>query len=196
MSISPTQTLDELGERTLQLAVVARALDDRSDRATRALEHAAREVSAAVTQLAAVGDQIGRDATDAVARDASAQVREAVAAGFVEADAALNAYALRVRELERRLLDSEAELVRGHRRWLVVAPALLIVGCVLAVAGTAGWVASARSDVARHQAEAATLQALARSDVVRCGDALCVRLAPGHGQGDGYRRVAARATGP
>lgn len=196
MTVSTSRDLDELAERTLQLAIVARALEDRSDRATRAVEQAARDVSAAAAQLASLGEQIGRDATQAVARDAAGHVREAMATGFADAEAAMDACTGRMRALDRALRDSTVALARGHRRWLAVAPALLLVGCGLAVAGTAAWVAEARSDVARHRAETATLQALERSDVVRCGDALCVRLARDGAQADGYRRVAQRATAP
>lgn len=192
MTASASPDFDELAERTLQLAIVARALEDRSDRATRAVEQAARDVSAAAAQLASLGEQIGRDATQAVARDAAGHVREAMATGFADAGAALDACTGRMRELDRALREGTAALARGHRRWLSVAPAVLVVGCALAVAGTTTWVAKARTDVARHRAEAATLQALGRSDVVRCGDALCVRLAPGGAQADGYRRVAER----
>lgn len=193
MSASAFRDFDELAERTLQLAIVARALEDRSDRATRAVEQAARDMSAAAAHLTSLGEQIGRDATQAVARDAAGHVREAVATSIANAGTALDACTGRMRELERALREGTAALARGHRRWLSIAPALLLMGCGIAVAGTVAWVAKARSDVARHRAEAATLQALGRSDVVRCGDALCVRLAPGGAQADGYRRVAERA---
>lgn len=193
MSASASRDFDELAERTLQLAIVARALEDRSDRATRAVEQAARDMSAAAAHLTSLGEQIGRDATQAVARDAAGHVREAVATSIANAGTALDACTGRMRELERALREGTAALARGHRRWLSIAPALLLMGCGIAVAGTVAWVAKARSDVARHRAEAATLQALGRSDVVRCGDALCVRLAPGGAQADGYRRVAERA---
>lgn len=196
MSAPASRDFDELAERTLQLAIVARALEDRNDRATRAAEQAARDVSAAAAHLASLGEQIGRDATQAIARDAAGHLRDATAAGFADAGAALNACTGHMRELDRALREGTAALARGHRRWLSVAPAVLVVGCVLAVAGTTAWVAKARSDVARHRAEAATLQALGRSDVVRCGDALCVRLAPGAAERDGYRRVAERTTPP
>lgn len=57
----------------------------------------------------------------------------------------------------------------------------------------AGWIAEARSDVARHPVEAATLEALAVADVVRCGDALCARVEAGAHAPAGFRRIATKA---
>lgn len=191
--MAPSDDFEALTERTLQLAIVARALDERSEQATRVVEHAAQEVSAAAAHLAGVGDRIGREASQAIAREAATQVRQAVTAAFDEVRGMLDAHARRVHELDMAVQGSCGALARAHRRWLVIGPALLIVGCVLAVVGTAAWVANARADVARHRADAATLQALAEADVMRCGEALCARLDRNGPAPQGYRRIAARS---
>lgn len=190
--MAPSDDFEALTERTLQLAIVARALDERSEQAARAVEHAAQEVSSASAHLAGVGERVGREASQAIAREAAAHARDAVAAAFGEARGMLDAHARRVHELDLAVQSSCGALARAHRRWLVIGPALLVVGCVLAVAGTAAWVASARADVARHRADAATLQALEAADVMRCGDALCARLERDGSAPQGYRRIATR----
>lgn len=188
--------MDALTERTIQLAIVAQALDERSEQATRAAERAATEVSAAAAHLAGIGERIGREATQAIAREAATQAREAVDAAFAQARHALDAHVRRMHELDSAVQASCGALARGHRRWLAVAPALLIVGCVLAVASSMAWVANARADVARHRMEEATLRALADADVVRCGDALCARLQAGAPAPTGYRRIASKRDRP
>lgn len=184
--------MDALAERTLQLAIVAQRLDERSEEAVRATERAAQEVSASAAQLAGVGERIAHDMVQAVARDAGVLLEQAAVRAFAQARSALDAHALRLRELDASVQSSCSALVRSHRRWLAIAPMLLIVGCVLAVLGTMAWVAKARSDVASHRMEAATLRALATADVVRCGDGLCARVEAGSPAPAGYRRIAAK----
>jgi hypothetical protein len=183
--------LDSLTEQTLQLAVVARALDERSQQATRTLEHAAQELAAAAAQLTGAGERIGRDASRVIAHEASAQARRAAAEAFADARAALDTHAGRVRELDATLQASRIATATMQRRWLVLAPAAAIAGCVLAVIGATAWVAKARSDVERHRVDAATLQAVQAADLVHCGDALCARTERGAAP-NGYRRVAPR----
>lgn len=192
MSVETPDALDALAERTLQLAVVARALDERSEQAARSTERAALDVAAAAAHLSGLGERIAREATRAIATEAASQARVAASDAFVEARAALEAHASRVQELDRALASSRHALARMQRRWMVLVPSALIVGSALAVAGATAWVAKARSDVARLQADAATLQTLAAADVVRCGTSLCARTAPGHADADGYRRIAQR----
>ncbi|TCZ84651.1 hypothetical protein [Lysobacter sp. N42] len=187
------QDMDALAERTMQLAIVAQALDMRSEEAVRSVEHAAQEVSAAAAHLAGVGERIAREATQAIAQEAGAQARACVAEAFAEARAMLEAHARRVHELDLAVQASYGSLARAHRRWLALAPAVLILGCVLAVGGTAAWLARARADLAALRAETSTLEAVASADVVRCGSSLCARLEPGRGTRDGYRRIARRA---
>ena len=183
--------LDSLSEQTLQLAVVARALDDRNQRATRTLERAAQELATVAAQLTGAGERVGHDATRVIAREASAQARRAAIEALAEARAALDAHAGRVRELDAALHASRIAMATSQRRWLVLAPAAVIAGCVLAFIGTTAWVAQARRDVERHRVEAATLQAVQAADLVRCGDALCARVEHGPAP-DSYRRVAPR----
>ena len=183
--------LDSLSEQTLQLAVVARALDERSQQATRTLERAAQDLATAAAQLTGAGERVGHDATRVIAQETSAQTLRAATEAFAGARAALDAHAGRVRELDVALHASRNAMATMQRHWLVLAPAAVIAGCVLAVIGTGAWGAQARSDVERNRVEAATLQAVQAADLVRCGDALCARVEHGAAPG-GYRRVAPR----
>jgi len=183
--------LDSLTEQTLQLAVVARALDERSQQATRTLERAAQELAAAAAQLTGAGERVGRDASRVIAHEASAQARRAAAEAFADAGTALDAHAGRVRELDAAVQASRAALVAMQRHWLLIAPAAVLAGCVLAVLGTTAWVAKARADVERHRVDAATLRAVDAADLVRCGDSLCARVEGGSAP-RGYRRIAPR----
>ncbi|MFZ5656741.1 MAG: hypothetical protein ACOY37_06755 [Pseudomonadota bacterium] len=189
--MGPLEHLDILTERTLQLAVVAERLDERSEAAVQATERAAQEVSSAAARLSGVGERAGHDAVQAITRDAAVHLQQAAMAAFAQARAALDAHALRVRELDASVQASCSALARSHRRWLVVAPALLLVGSLLAVIGTAAWVAKARADVAAHRRDAAILAALQRSDVALCGDVLCARV-EGSRLAGGYRKIAPR----
>ena len=183
--------LDLLTEQTLQLAVVGRALDERSQQATRTLERAAQELAAAAAQLTGAGERVGRDASRVIEHEASAQARRAAAEAFADARAALDTHAGRVRDLDATLQASRDAVVAMQRRWLLIAPAAVLAGCVLSVIGTTAWVAAARADVERHRVDAATLRAVDAADLVRCGDSLCARVERGAAP-DGYRRVALR----
>ena len=183
--------LDSLTEQTLQLAVVGRALDERSQQATRSVERAAQELAAAAAQLTNAGERVGREASQVIARDAAAHAREAVAQAFADTRALLDAHSGRVRELDAAVQASRAAMLATQRRWLLIAPAAVLAGCVLAVIGTSAWVANARADVERHRVDAATLRAVDAADLVRCGDSLCARVAGGSAP-EGYRRIAPR----
>lgn len=193
MSMAATDDIDALAERTLELAVVARALDERSERATTSMEGLARELAAATAQLGHLGDRIAHEATQAIARQARSGIDGAVAAALAASSTALDAHARRVRELDGTLRAGSDAVARLHRRWLVVAPALLLTGCALAVAGTLAWTAQARRDVERHRIEAALLRAYNEADVTLCGGRLCARVdSAARADRHGYIGVAAR----
>lgn len=193
MSMPATDDIDALAERTLELAVVARALDERSARATLALENAAQDVAAAAGQLGPLGERIAHDATHAIALDARARIEAAVATAFAAASAAMDAHARRLHALDAALAGSRDAFARSQRRWLVVVPVAVLAGCGLAVAGSLAWIEQARRDVERHRIEASLLRAYNGADVSLCGGRLCARVetsAPRDARG--YVMVAAR----
>ena len=194
MSAHPSDDIDALTERTIELAVVARALDERSQRATSALENTAREVAAGAAELRGLGDRIGHEATQAIARGARTTIDAAIVNAIASSSAALEAHASRIRELDAALALSRDAFARLHRRWLVVAPIALLTGCALAVAGTLAWAAQARRDVDRQRIEASLLRAYNEADVTLCGGRLCARV-DGTARADprGYVAIAARA---
>lgn len=193
MSMPATDDIDALAERTLELAVVARALDERSARATLALENAAQDVAAAAGQLGPLGERIAHDATHAIALDARARIEAAVATAFAAASAAMDAHARRLHALDAALAGSRDAFARSQRRWLVAVPVAVLAGCGLAVAGSLAWIEQARRDVERHRIEASLLRAYNGADVSLCGGRLCARVetsAPRDARG--YVMVAAR----
>jgi hypothetical protein len=187
------QDMDALAERTLQLAIVAQRLDERSEDAVRSTERAANEVSSAAARLGNVGERVAREAVEAIGRDAAAYLEQAASRAFAQAGSALDGHAVRLRELNATLQASSAAMARSHRRWLVVAPALAIAGSLLAVGAATLWVAQARGEVERHRIEAGLLRAYNDADVTLCGGRLCVRVDPSHrAHARGYVPVAAR----
>jgi hypothetical protein len=175
------------------LAVVARALDERSARATLALENAAKDVGVGTEQLGRLGERIAHDATNAIALDARARIGAAVAAAFASSAAAMDEHARQLQALDAALRGSRDAFARSQRRWLVVAPVALLTGCGLAVAGSLAWLEQARRDVERHRIEASLLRAYNEADVSLCGGRLCARVeASTRPATRGYAVVAAR----
>lgn len=185
------QDMDALAERTLQLAIVAQRLDERSEDAVRATERAAQEASASAAHLANLGERVARDAVLTLSRDAAIHLEHAAARAFAQAQSALDMHATRLRELDASVQATCTALARSHRRWWLAAPTMLVVACGFAILGTGAWVAKSRAEVATLRRDAAVLDALARSDVALCGDALCARVERNVGRG-GYQRVMPR----
>jgi type II secretory pathway component PulL len=185
--------IDALAERTIELAVVAQALDERSERATVGLEKATRDMAAAAAQFGQLGDRIAGEATQAIARQAQERIDEAVATALAASTSAFDAHASRVRELEGALQCRTDALAGWQRRWLMAVPAIVLAGCALAVAGTLAWTGQARREAERYRIEADLLRAYNAADVTLCGGRLCARIdAAGRVDRRGYRPVAPR----
>ncbi|TDK24394.1 hypothetical protein E2F46_08940 [Luteimonas aestuarii] len=98
--------------------------------------------------------------------------------------------------------DVLATLAKGTERASAVQTSLvwkslvaLLIGSVLAVAGTWSYARAQLGQIERQRVEARYLEAFNRADVVLCGDGLCANIDPSakaHGADGRYRPIRAR----
>lgn len=180
--------IDAVKDTTVRLAWLADRLDERSERATHALERAAAQADAGAQRLDQCGAQVAHDVLQAVGQRAAASMKAAVDAALEDARQALATHVQQVQAMDRALVRSREAMARHHARWWVLGPGLAVVACVVAMLATAAWVAQARRDVAQHRIEAQLLRAYNAADVTLCGGRLCARL----DRGGRYQQVALR----
>lgn len=179
---------DAIKDTTVRLAWLADRLDERSERATHALEQAAALASSSAQRLDQCGAQLAHDVVQAVGQRAAAALKTATDAALADARQALAAHVQQVQATDRALVLSREAMARHHARWWVIAPGLAVLACAIAMLATAAWVAQARRDVARHRIEADLLHAYNEADVTLCDGRLCARMHPS----GTYQRVALR----
>lgn len=180
--------IDAVKDTTVRLAWLADRLDERSERATHALEQAATQAHASAQRLDHSGAQLAHDVVQTVGRQAAASLKNATDAALADARQSLAAHAQQVQALDRSLMQAREAMARHHARWWVIGPGLAVLASVVAMLAASAWVAQARRDAARHRIESTLLQAYNAADVTLCGGHLCARVDPA----GPYRRVALR----
>lgn len=137
-------------------------------------------------QLAVVADRLDERSVLAVER-----VEAAGAAIAREAGEAARALAA-----ERGRIAAARQAEEASRlRLLWIASAALLVGALVAVAGSALAVASARRELGGIRRDQMLLGVINDADVVLCDGRLCARLESSDQAGPEYRRVARKAGG-
>lgn len=173
VTADPTSEIKRLA---LQLAAVVDVLERRSADAIGAMDDGRAAVGRAAADLGQRGQQVVTE----ISRHAQAETRAAADRALAEAVIAfrtqLDAASRQATDSATALASERRALARQQRSMLWIGGGALVLGALLAVSGSAAWVAMKRAELSQVEFAKQIHDATARGALVPCGEALCARV--------------------
>jgi hypothetical protein len=178
--------MDDLKETALRIAALVDVLERRSADAVGVMDEGRASIARAAADLGQRGPQLVAE----VGRHAQTETRAALEAaiGPVVATlrAQLDAASAKAQHSAEALHKERVAMVSAQRKAFWIGSGALVLGALLAVGGSAAWVAMKRAELAKLEFAQQIHDATARGALVPCGESLCARI------GEAPRRAGER----
>ncbi|PPT93382.1 hypothetical protein XthCFBP4691_00495 [Xanthomonas theicola] len=160
----------------MRLSALADTLQQRAEAALREQQRSAQALHGAAQSFAAQSQQLSQDVVRTVGNETRGVVERATGDGLRQGEERLKQAAAQVRQAELRLSEEVAQLLASRQSLLWKSGLALLLGSLLAVAGSGYFVWRSQQALRDAQFPEAVLAATRSGALTQCGDRLCARI--------------------